>query len=248
MHREASYSYTATKGICKASSCAASSPMSAGRRIQGVFNCTQTRHRCTSAHLLSLSSDLSDSLDHSPNAFALAQGLPENSVAFGTVAESRSQAEELYQDDEYVMLLAEAHGLLELGKHAWTAEQRARFRVLSTRITSLEAASSSTPGRRKTKRRRKKLPKSGRRLLPLSAWCLVREWIHVHEEVCANLDIFSANPLFLARTFPLFLRQSVAALGSISHILYVVSNRTRLVCSQVRAARSLTMCLPLVRH
>ena len=39
-----------------------------------VFNCTQTRHRCTSAHLLPLSSDLSDSYDHSPNAFALAQG------------------------------------------------------------------------------------------------------------------------------------------------------------------------------
>ena len=31
--------------------------------------------RCTLAHLLPLSSDLSDSLDHSPNAFALAQGV-----------------------------------------------------------------------------------------------------------------------------------------------------------------------------
>ena len=31
---EASYSYTATKGICKASSCAVGSPMSAGRRIR----------------------------------------------------------------------------------------------------------------------------------------------------------------------------------------------------------------------
>ena len=38
-----------------------------------MFDSTQTRHRCSPAHLLSLSSDLSDSLDHSPNAFALAQ-------------------------------------------------------------------------------------------------------------------------------------------------------------------------------
>ena len=34
MRMEASYSYAATKGICKASSCAVRSPMSAGRRIQ----------------------------------------------------------------------------------------------------------------------------------------------------------------------------------------------------------------------
>ena len=34
MCMEASYSCTATKGICKASSCAVRSPMSAGRRIQ----------------------------------------------------------------------------------------------------------------------------------------------------------------------------------------------------------------------
>ena len=34
MRMEASYSYTATKGICKASSCAVRSRMSAGRRIQ----------------------------------------------------------------------------------------------------------------------------------------------------------------------------------------------------------------------
>ena len=33
MHKEASYSYTATKGICKAPSCAVGSPMSAGRKI-----------------------------------------------------------------------------------------------------------------------------------------------------------------------------------------------------------------------
>ena len=53
-------------------------------KLRGVFNCTQTRHRCTSTHLLSLSSDLSDSCDHSPNAFAYAQGAPENRVAFDT--------------------------------------------------------------------------------------------------------------------------------------------------------------------
>ena len=52
-----------------------------------LFNCTKIRHRCTPAHLLSLSSDLSDSLDHSPNACALAQGLPENRVAFDMAAE-----------------------------------------------------------------------------------------------------------------------------------------------------------------
>ena len=45
-------------------------------RLPMMFNCTQTRHFCTPAHLLPLFSDLSDSLDHSPNAFALAQGLP----------------------------------------------------------------------------------------------------------------------------------------------------------------------------
>ena len=55
-------------------------------KLREVFNCTQTRHRCTPAHLLFLSSDLSDSLDHSPNAFALAQGLPENRVAFDRLA------------------------------------------------------------------------------------------------------------------------------------------------------------------
>ena len=54
-----------------------------------LFNCTQTRHSCTSAHLLPVSSDLSDSLDRSPNAFALAQGVPENRVAFDMVAERR---------------------------------------------------------------------------------------------------------------------------------------------------------------
>ena len=54
-----------------------------------LFNCTQTRHRCISAHLLSLSSDLSDSCDHSPNAFALAQDVPENRVALDVVAERR---------------------------------------------------------------------------------------------------------------------------------------------------------------
>ena len=52
-----------------------------------LFICTQTRHRCTPAHLLSLSSDLSDLRDHSPKAFALAQGVPENRVAFDMVAE-----------------------------------------------------------------------------------------------------------------------------------------------------------------
>ena len=45
-------------------------------RLPMMFNCTQTRHFCTPAHLLPLFSDLSDSLDHSPNAFALAQGVP----------------------------------------------------------------------------------------------------------------------------------------------------------------------------
>ena len=41
-------------------------------------------HSCTFA---SVSSDLSDSFDHSPNAVALAQGMPENRVAFDMVAE-----------------------------------------------------------------------------------------------------------------------------------------------------------------
>ena len=99
--------------------------------------------------------------------------------------------------------------------------------------------------RKNKKRRKKKLPKSGR-LLPLSARCLVRQWIHVHEEPFANLDIFSKSPLFLAITSLVFLRQSMAAFGKISHILHVLSYCTRQVSLQLRAARSLTMCLPLV--
>ena len=67
--------------------------------------------------------------------------------------ERTKKLEDLGQD---VMLMAEAHELLLLGKPAWTAEQRARFRVLSTQITSKEASASSTPGRRKRKKRRKK--------------------------------------------------------------------------------------------
>ena len=52
-----------------------------------MFNCkcTQPRHRCILAHVLLLSSDLSDSLDHSPNAFALAQGVPRKTVLYLTV-------------------------------------------------------------------------------------------------------------------------------------------------------------------
>ena len=38
-----------------------------------LSHCTQTRHRRASEHLLFLPSDLSDSCDHSPNVFALAQ-------------------------------------------------------------------------------------------------------------------------------------------------------------------------------
>ena len=49
---------------------------------QAEGDCLIVHRLVTVAHLLSLSSDLSDSLDHSPNAFALAQGLPENRVAF----------------------------------------------------------------------------------------------------------------------------------------------------------------------
>ena len=51
-----------------------------------MFNCAQTRHRCTPAHLLPLFSDLSDSLIHSPKALALAQGVPENRVTFDTLS------------------------------------------------------------------------------------------------------------------------------------------------------------------
>ena len=49
---------------------------------QAEGECLIVHRLDTLAHLLSLYSDLSDSLDHSPNAFVLAQGLPENRVAF----------------------------------------------------------------------------------------------------------------------------------------------------------------------
>ena len=60
------------------------------------------------------------------------------------------------------------------------------------------------------------------------------------------MDIFSTSPLFLAIMSPVFFRQSVVAVGRISHIFYVLSCLTRQVCLQLRAARSFTMRLPLV--
>ena len=83
-------------------------------------------------------------------------------------------------------------------------EERAKATFLAMKgvpytgmLHSLEASSSSELGwRKRMKRRKKKLPKSGRRLLPLSARCLVRQWIHVHEEAFAYLDIFMQAPCF----------------------------------------------------
>ena len=49
----------------------------------------QTCHRCTCAHLLPLFSDLSCAIDHTSNAFALAQVVPKNRVALDMVAERR---------------------------------------------------------------------------------------------------------------------------------------------------------------
>ena len=45
--------------------------------------------------------------------------------------EEEERTKKLEDLGQYVMLMAEAHGLLMLGKPAWTAEQRARFRVLT---------------------------------------------------------------------------------------------------------------------
>ena len=49
----------------------------------------QSCHRCTCAHLLPLFSDLSCAIDHTSNAFALAQVVPKNRVALHMVAERR---------------------------------------------------------------------------------------------------------------------------------------------------------------
>ena len=93
--------------------------------------------------------------------------------------ERTKKLEDLGQD---VMLMAEAHELLMLGKPAWTAEQRARFRVLSTQITSKQAAS-STPGRRKRKRRgKKKLPRTS-------------SFAHAARNL--KPGVFSTSPLYL---------------------------------------------------
>ena len=45
--------------------------------------------------------------------------------------EEEERTKKLEDLGQYVMLMAEAHGLLILGKPAWTAGQRARFRVLT---------------------------------------------------------------------------------------------------------------------
>ena len=82
----------------------------------------------------------------------------------------------------YVMLMAEAHGLLMLGKPAWTAEQRARFRVLSTQITSKEASASSGRRKRKRKRRKKKLPRTS-------------SFAHAARNLKSG--VFSTGPLYL---------------------------------------------------
>ena len=57
-----------------------------GKPAQAEGQCLIVRRLDTVA-LLHL--DLSDSCDHSPNAFALAQGVPENRAAFDMVAERR---------------------------------------------------------------------------------------------------------------------------------------------------------------
>ena len=71
-----------------------------------------------------------EAVDSAALSFSLARALEEERKA----EERTKKLEE--PDDEFVMLMVEAHGLLTLGKPAWTAEQRARLRVLSTWITS----------------------------------------------------------------------------------------------------------------
>ena len=101
--------------------------------------------------------------------------------------ERTKKLEDLGQD---VMLMAEAHELLLLGKPAWTAEQRARFRVLSTQITSKEASASSTPGRRKRKKRRKKkLPR-------------ISSFAHAARHLKSG--VFSTGPLYLTVLCPVY--------------------------------------------
>ena len=82
------------------------------------------------------------------------------------------------------------------------------------------SCSSARWGRGKRKKRKKKLPKSGRRLPPHSARCLLPR-IHVHVEATENLDIFSSGPLFLAATSSVFRCQLLEAFGRTSHISYV---------------------------
>ena len=95
---------------------------------------------------------------------------------------------------------------------------------------------SQRTSQRKRKKRKKRLPRtsslprfvagcllrstrpldsSERRLLLQSARCLVRKWIHVHDEATEMLDIFPTRSLFLAVTSPVFVRQFMKAFGTI---------------------------------
>ena len=121
-----------------------------------------------------------------------------------------------------------------------TLHQRRRLDVhrQSGALRAWMAAADATRRKRK-KRRKKRLPKSGRRLLPLSPRCSVRQWIHVPEHVFGE-------PLVSGSHFANVLASVHGGFWKNFIHLPLSLPWYKQVCSQLCAARSLTMCLPLV--